>query len=312
MGRKQIPKPLKHKIMYESQYVCSVCQRQACQIHHIDGDNSNNQEDNLIVLCSIHHDEAHTKRQLSQNLNVDALRNAKKSWEEQVLAKRNSSATVSGQLSTASSSPIASIGITWGYINHRRVGQIAKPNLLGPEDKKYFEYCKERGLIDQRGILIKPTNTTLSSNYFNNTIYDWYQHGDDQRLHLAYSQLVDQISEMTSPIHLESKNLTKTRVLQLVNPGSFIFLNRGFFFKCVEETQENQHRQVHTFKRKVSVQFYVDTIDMFGTTSISISFSGHKSCAAFLQIKSIEEIADGKLILHCTPIALGVGFNKQW
>ena len=44
MGRKQIPKQLKHKIMYESQYVCSVCQRQACQIHHIDG------EDYLINL----------------------------------------------------------------------------------------------------------------------------------------------------------------------------------------------------------------------------------------------------------------------
>lgn len=311
MNRKKIPGQLKHKIMYDSQYVCCICQQQACQIHHIDGDNSNNLAENLIALCNNHHDEAHTKRQLSQNLNAEALRDAKRNWTEQVLAMRNSAATVTGQLAIAGSSTIASIGITWGYINHRRVGQIARPDLLGLEDRQYFEYCKDRGIIDQKGIPLKPEQTTSSSSYIYNTIYDWHQHGDDQRLHWVYSKLVDQVSERAQPIHLESERFTKTSVIQLVNPGDFIFLDRSFYFKCIQETQENQHRHVRTFKRKVSVEFYIDTINMFGTTSISISFSGHKTCAAFLQIKSIEEMTDGKLVLHCTPIALGVGFNKQ-
>ncbi len=298
--------------MYDSQYVCSVCQQQACHIHHIDGNHSNNIEENLICLCTSHHDEAHTRRQLSQNLSAEALRDAKQKWIAKVKNKRDSAATVSGQLSIAGNSSLASIGLTWGYINHRRVGQLAKPDLLSVADKQYFEYCKTRGIIDSKGILIKPVNTPASSNYIRNSVYDWYDHGDDQRLHLVYSAFVDQISRMVQPIHLETENWTKADILELINPGDCIFLDRAFFFKNLEETKENQHRRVRTSRQNISVEFYVDTMDMFGTTSMTVSFSGHKNCAALLQLKSFEETEDGAFFLHCSPIALGVGFNKKW
>lgn len=311
MARKPIPKNLKLKVMYDSQFVCAVCQKQGCHIHHIDGNNSNNQDGNLICLCNTHHDEAHTKRQLSQNLSEDSLRHAKKKWTEQVKTKRDTVSTVSGQLSTANS-VFANMGITWGYINHRRVAQLSKPQLLSSKDKQYFEYCVNRGIIDERGVLIKPINAPISDGYIRNSVYDWYEHGDDQRLHLVYSAFVDQVSKLVHPIHLEAESWTKSRLRDLISPGDFIFLERAFYFKCIEETPKNQHRLVHTFKRKIHIEFYVDTIDMFGTTSMTVSFSGHQSCAALLQLKSIEESNDGKLTFLCTPIALGVGFNKQW
>ena len=298
--------------MYDSQYLCAVCQQRGSHIHHIDENHSNNQEENLVVLCTAHHDEAHTKHQLSQNLTAGALRDAKQDWIAKVKEKRDLAATVSGQLLLAGNNELAFMGVSWGYINHRRVGQLARPDLLGTKEKSYFEYCQARGIVDQKGILIKPNGVQLSTNYIGNSIYDWYEHGDDHRLHLIYAAFVDQISRIVQPIHLERESWTRTRIQELVSSGDFVFLDRAFYFKCVKETRQNQHRRVHTFQRKISLEFYVDTLDMFGTTSMTVSFSGHQHCSAFLHLKSIEENTGGRLVLHCTPIALGVGFGKKW
>jgi hypothetical protein len=100
-------------------------------------------------------------------------------------------------------------------------------------------------------------------------------------------------------------------VYELVKPGMFLFIDKSFYFKNISETSQNQHRKVHNTQGDIKIEFFIDTMHMFGTTSITVSFTGRKSCAALLQLKSYEEI-EKKLILHCTPIALGVGFNKQW
>jgi hypothetical protein len=311
MARKPIPKKTKLKIMYDSQYACVVCQKRGSHIHHIDQNNSNNDENNLVFLCTEHHDEAHTTHQLSQNLSSAALHDAKEKWLNEVQKKRELSSTLSGQLVITKDNPIASIGLSWGYINHKRVGQIVNPETLTEDEHDYFNYCVERGIIDKKGILIKPKNVAYSNSYITNTIYDWYEHGDDQRLHKVYSSFVDKISKSTCPIHLEAGKYDKEFVYEIVKPGMLLFLDKSFYFKNISKTSQNQHRKAHTTQGQIQIEFYLDTIDMFGTTSITISFSGHKSCAALLQLKSFEEV-DNKLILHCTPIALGVGFNKQW
>ena len=164
MTRKQIPKKIKHKILYNSQYVCVVCQNRGGHIHHIDENTSNNKKENLVLLCNIHHDEAHTKHQLSQNLNSDSLHDAKQKWATEVEKRRKLISTMSGQLSITSNNSISSVGLTWGYINHQRVAQLAKPELLTPDDKQYFRYCIQRGIFDDNGILIKPNNIPSSAN----------------------------------------------------------------------------------------------------------------------------------------------------
>lgn len=311
MARTAIPQKTKLKIMYDSQYACVVCQKRGSHIHHIDQNNSNNDEKNLVFLCTDHHDEAHTKYQLSQNMSPTVLLDAKEKWLGEVLNNRELSSTLSGQLASTQEHPIASIGLAWGYINHKRVGQIANPEVLTVDELDYFNYCVARGIIDKKGILIKPKNVDYSNSYTSNTVYDWYEYGDDQRLHKVYSAFVDKISKSSCPIHLDTGKIDKDFVYGLVRPGMFLFLDKSFYFKNISETSQNQQRKVHNTQGDIKIEFYIDTVNMFGTTSITISFSGRKSCAALLQLKSYEEI-DSKLILHCTAIALGVGFNKQW
>lgn len=308
MARRPIPNPLKQQLLYESRYCCSICQRTGCQIHHIDQDHSNNAEENLIVLCTAHHDEAHTTRTMSSNLDARALHHAKRKWTEQVRRARELAATLEGQTS-ADSYGWSSAGIAWGYINHRRVTQMARLAELSSTGTRLLEYCRDKGIVDEDAIIIKPSGIELKGTYINNGVYDWFPFGDDQRLHALYSQMVDQIARSSNVVHLEAKAWTKARIRSLVEPGNIIYFNKGVYFKSVNETQENDHRRCQTFKNKVHVEFFVDSIGMFGATSMSVSFQGHQICAAMLLVKSLTENEEGTLMLSCTPIALGTGFK---
>lgn len=55
-------------------------------VHHINPwkDSRSNEEDNLVILCLEHHDLAHTRKDLTQNLTPDSIRYAKKVWEKEV------------------------------------------------------------------------------------------------------------------------------------------------------------------------------------------------------------------------------------
>jgi len=53
-----ISEKLKNKLFVEAGNSCAICGKPYVQIHHIDGNENNNNEDNLIVLCANHHAEA--------------------------------------------------------------------------------------------------------------------------------------------------------------------------------------------------------------------------------------------------------------
>lgn len=307
--RPSMPGELQRRLLYESQYVCCVCQRSGCQIHHIDGNNANNSEKNLVVLCHTHHDEAHTRRQLSKNLDARALRDAKLRWLSEVKNRRAEVATVSGQ-KVRFADEWLSTGVAWGYINHKRVAQLVDASVLSGKDESLFRACVSRGLVDERGIIVTPAGVKQSTSYISSSIYDSFEFGDDQRVHALYTAMVDHIGRTQGVVHLERESWTKARLRALVRPGMLVFLERAFYFKREAVTRSNEHRRCVYFKNGIRMEFFVDTVDMFGTTSMTVSFVGHQNAAALVQIKSITSAEDGELILHCTPIALGVGFQS--
>jgi hypothetical protein len=79
--RQGMSEQLKNKLLVEANHACTICGHSGVQIHHIDGDPTNNTEDNLIVLCLAHHDEAERSKAskgLSANLTREALREYKR------------------------------------------------------------------------------------------------------------------------------------------------------------------------------------------------------------------------------------------
>jgi len=147
--RPTIPAPVNQKILYESAFACAVCQKRGAHIHHMDENNANNELNNLVLLCQDHHDEAHTKHQLSQNLTAPKLRGFKESWLQLVSKRREQATSASSQRELAD--PFLSMGVTWGYINHRRVSQMLTPEILERVDQKLLARCQNLGMIDHRG-----------------------------------------------------------------------------------------------------------------------------------------------------------------
>lgn len=71
--RVKIPYKDSDELLVLCKHLCCICEKPLVKIHHIDGDPSNNDPNNLIPLCGTHHDlvEArvgsaryYTKRQL--------------------------------------------------------------------------------------------------------------------------------------------------------------------------------------------------------------------------------------------------------
>ena len=59
---------------------CCICQAPFVQIHHIDGDPSNNDLDNLAPLCPNCHDQAGLKRPLSNRLTPERIKKLRNMW----------------------------------------------------------------------------------------------------------------------------------------------------------------------------------------------------------------------------------------
>lgn len=89
--------------MFESDRTCCVCriENRATQIHHIDSDPSNNNFENLAVVCLDHHSEAHSKNAFARNLTPDLLRKYNQSWRE-IIRQRLSPASDSAKLELTS------------------------------------------------------------------------------------------------------------------------------------------------------------------------------------------------------------------
>lgn len=185
-NRIAISAELKCKVMYDSAFACAVCQKKGDHIHHLDKNNSNNVYDNLVLLCQSHHDEAHTKRELSLNLTADHLRKFRDQWYLRVKKHRNEVASASGQSGIADE--FFRVGIMWGYINHSRLIQALPAGLIARADQGLSSRLQRNGVLDQRGIMIKPKGVVPAGSYVGSTVYDWYSYPDSIALHIFYSE----------------------------------------------------------------------------------------------------------------------------
>ena len=162
-------------------------------------------------------------------------------------------------------------------------------------------------MVDSQGRILRPSNFRPARTILSGTIYDWFPHTFDWRLHALYSHYVNDYSRRSAPFHISDQTWKRSLLNSEVSNGQSVFLNRGMYFKRIKEETDNAQIQIRTFRNKIEFEFQANTRDMFGTTSITSSFTGHNNAAALIVVKSRESIKD-KLIFHCTPIAMGVGF----
>lgn len=92
MAKTRIPIPvdIEASVLFKAEHICSKCRnsRLDVQIHHIDGDPSNNKENNLMVLCLQDHSVASSKSTMSKGYTQAELKKYKEDWESIVKERR--------------------------------------------------------------------------------------------------------------------------------------------------------------------------------------------------------------------------------
>jgi len=82
-NRPQIPTVIADRLMADNKHTCCICHvRQDVIIHHIDEDRTNNDPQNLAVLCNGCHSLVHSNMGLGRKYTPGEMKIYKEQWEE--------------------------------------------------------------------------------------------------------------------------------------------------------------------------------------------------------------------------------------
>lgn len=84
--RLSIPRQVSDEVLFQAAHTCCICRIKGkdVQIHHIDGNSSNNKTANLAVVCLDCHSRITGRRGLGQSYSKGEIRKYKRSWDKHV------------------------------------------------------------------------------------------------------------------------------------------------------------------------------------------------------------------------------------
>lgn len=83
MKRISIPDKISDKLMFLNRHICCICtiRHKHVQIHHIDGNNNNNDIENLAVVCNDCHSKVSSNEGLGRGYTINEVKMYKSEWE---------------------------------------------------------------------------------------------------------------------------------------------------------------------------------------------------------------------------------------
>ena len=105
-----VPADKAAQVLFRNRRRCCVCRepRKPVHLHHIDEDPSNNEWDNLAVLCLDHHSDVTGNQGLGRNYSPEEISLYKENWEEQCAKWRSNSEIEIGSTEDETVEPIQS------------------------------------------------------------------------------------------------------------------------------------------------------------------------------------------------------------
>ncbi len=175
--RVPIPEDIEATVLFESDHTCCIChdRNRQVQIHHIDDDPSNNDPENLRVLC-LCHDQTQISGGFGRKYKPAEIKLYRDSWLKLVASTR---ATISA---VEQSSPKHSKEESLDLIDKRQ-------SLLPLEERIKLIKDKTRCLIK---CLIQDKNMVTIS-------YHTFSYGNDRDLQLEIKSILSLVGQMFSP-----------------------------------------------------------------------------------------------------------------
>lgn len=144
-SRPPIPSDVLVRTLFANRWLCCVCRDESRPIivHHIKpwAESHDHSQENLAVLCSVHHGEAHATRALELTLTQERLRAEKARWEQEVGRLDPHAILKSTQFQ----------GCQWWYFNHLRVFEISQQLGVVVTELEGFEQAFDAQLCDGNG-----------------------------------------------------------------------------------------------------------------------------------------------------------------
>lgn len=296
--RPPIPTNTMHVVLHKSRRTCCVCRdpSQPIIVHHIEEWAKSKSHDisNLVVLCLNHHDLAHTHKGLSASLPPNQIRDHKKKWENDV-----------GILDAK-----AILGLKdnqdcarWDWVNIRRVSELMLQLGLKLPKHHVIEYLKSLSIVDKNSLLRDQSHwMTASPSYF------YLDFGEGMYVGFYLDMLVRTV---VSNLHIVdiTNVISKEELRAIIKAGDFIAIQRGFYFKKIDEFEKGKRQLKEGYYRGhgIRIQF---TYDAWYCTSSSARFDsmvGHKEKTVLGFVTGITD-SDGTLIVSLSCLAVGSYF----
>lgn len=160
--RIEIPEDIAACVLVASNHTCCKCNEpgKPCQIHHIDENPSNNDLDNLAVLCLVCHNDTQLHGGFGRKLNAASVRKYRDDWYARIQERKNKvDAIVVSRMA--------------GSSEHYSTSADEAENLKIPADKSLLEYVNmlPSMLSDAYKVAIPEWNTGITSK-MNQATYD--------------------------------------------------------------------------------------------------------------------------------------------
>jgi hypothetical protein len=308
-GRPDIPKSVYDMLMYESNRTCCICKddRRPIIIHHIVPWEKvyKHEIDNLVVLCVLHHAEAHRgllsgSGLLENKLAPEEVKVHKQNWLDEIkeLKRKNVLGLISDDY------------CDWLYFNPRFMDLVQRGKVSVRQAKKY-QYLLENDVIDEEGIP-KPTFLQESKEFW--AIGPFIRYLDEYMSSLAEEVLrkVDFVNLNNAWKSIEEvENILNENKL-FVYQGRFCFtdadhrVNKGF-------TGTGQTRVGYlpdTLNNKsLSIEFTHDLYDCITRSAINTHLKKCNEVTIFGNSRNVY-IHGGKIYIKPTVYAIGIWFNQ--
>ncbi|MGR5428282.1 HNH endonuclease signature motif containing protein [Vibrio harveyi] len=300
-GRPPIPSDTVFTLLHESKRTCCVCRdpSRSVVIHHINqwSESKDHSENNLVVVCLEHHNDAHTTKGLSLSLTKKQLRQHKSNWLKSV--QKSDARAVLGLMQVNNSS--------WDYINHNRMFQLASNSNIDLLSSPYFMAVNDNNMVNSIGLLQDTSKWAVGSK----PTFRLYDCGEGTTLYFYTSSILERLLQRL-PIFDVTEKWTVTELKTLLSPGKFICLRGAFYYKNISTVNRGRNRMRHGYRRKskIRVDFQFDAWEATSSTSDSCHLSGRKSSLAILLVKSISK-KEGWLNIQCSCLAIGSGFSEE-
>lgn len=301
--RPPIPEKILLSVLYKNRRTCCVCRElgKSIIVHHITewSISRDHSENNLSILCLSCHDLAHSKKQLSQNLTENEIRNSKIKWEYDVSSL--DSRTI---LQLKEERDVA----RWDWINLHRVFELVNNYDVIFEHSYLVAKLQNDGVVDDRGFIMDESLWKVGGGrkqYF-------IDFGGGYDIASYLSCVLDSLLSVLPVVDITPMLNSIGEIKSLVRNGSYIAIQAPFYFTSIYEGRSlrDEVKKAYYQGYGVKVEFTFEPWYCTSSSAQNGAMTGRKVQTIFGFVRDISSI-DGELFISLSCLGAGTAFKRH-